>query len=89
MIDRDADALPTLESIAELIKGFQQDATTRLDRLKNNMEEIRGQILGLDVRQDRLISQMYDARADIKVLTAEVRAWAKDVVGVKQELGRL
>ena len=89
MSNPDTDTLPTLETIAELIKGFQKDVSGRLDKLENGVEEIRGQILGLDVRQDRLISQMYEARADIKVLTAEVRSWAKDVVEIKHEIGRL
>ena len=96
MTDRDTDTLPTMETLVELIKGFHQDMTARFDRLEtkvdnleNGLEGVRVQVLGLDVRQDRLISQMYDTRADIKVLTAEVRAWAKDVIGMKHELERL
>ena len=95
MTDRDTDTLPTMETLVELIKGFQQDMTARFDRLEtkvdnleNGLEGVRTQVLGLDARQDRLISQMYDTRADIKVLTAEERAWAKDVIGMKHELER-
>ena len=96
MSNSDADTLPTLETIAELIKGFQQDVNARfdrleakVDRLEKGMEEIQLEIMSLDVRQNRLISQMYDARADVKALTAEMRTKAKDVFGVKPELGRL
>ena len=89
MSDPNADTLPTLETIAELIRDFQQNVTARLDRLESGLDEVRGQLVGLDVRQDRLISQMYDARADVKVLTAEVRAWSKDVLGIKHEMERL
>ena len=72
MTDRDTDTLPTMETLVELIKGFQQDMTARFDRLEtkvdnleNGLEGVRVQVLGLNVRQDRLISQMYDTRADV------------------------
>ena len=72
MTDRGTDTLPTMETLVELIKGFQQDMTARFDRLEtkvdnleNGLEGVRVQVLGLNVRQDRLISQMYDTRADV------------------------
>ena len=62
---------------------------TKIDGLEKGLEEVRVELFGVDVRQDRLISQMYDARADIKVLAAEVRGRAKNVVEIKHEIGRL
>ena len=106
MIDRDANTVPTLEKLAELIKGFQQDMTTRLDSLESEVktgfssleakgEELRLQMLSLETRHDRLASQVhemgayvYNHNADLRVLTTEVRAWAKDVMVLRQEVER-
>ncbi len=93
MTDRDAD---TLETLIELVKGFQQDVAVRLDRLETkvdglerDLEEVRVQVVGSSVRQDRIMAQIHNTRADIKVLTVEVRTGEKDFVGLKQRMERL
>ena len=102
MSNPDTDTLPTLETIAQLIKSFQQEVTARLDEVSARLqavemkgEELRLQMLGLETRHDRLASQVhemgayvYNHNADLRVLTAEVRAWAKDVMVLRQEVER-
>jgi hypothetical protein len=65
--------------------GFQM-VSQRFDRLENRvellesgLEEVRLQVLGLNVRFDRLTVVFHTNRADILVLQQEVQAWAKDV----------
>lgn len=117
MSNSNANTLPTLETLTELLQSFRQEVVTRLDGLENTVremkqdlaqvkdevrnlaaqvEELGVQTVGFDVRQERLTSQLFEVsatvhgnRADIKVLTAEVRAWAKDVMALQGVTGGL
>ncbi len=63
------------------------EVNQRFQGIDNRLEEMRLQMMSFDVRIDRIealthevLNVTYNARADVKVLREEVRAWAKDVV---------
>ena len=91
-----ADTLRLLRQ--EMAAGFQM-VGERLDRLENRVgqlenrmelveigvEETRVQVVGLNVRFDRLSAVFHTNRADIAVLQLEVQAWAKDVQALQRK----
>ena len=90
--NNEPDTLPNLDTLIEIVQAFRQDVMARLSGIETNIASINENMIGLEVRQDRLLSQVheigaatYNNRADIKVLTEEVRAWAKDVMGLRHE----
>jgi hypothetical protein len=70
---------------------------SRIGQLENRVEQgfemIRLLMLSFDVRIERIEATGYEslsvaknARADVRVLTEEVRAWAKEVLTLKGQL---
>ena len=65
----------------------------RLTNVENNVEEIKNLQFSFDIRLERIESAAYEAlsighglRADVKILRAEVGAWAKDVMRLEKQL---
>lgn len=65
----------------------------RLSRVENEIADMKNLQLSFDVRLDRLESMSHEAlqvaysvRADVKVLRAEVTAWAQDVMELQQKV---
>jgi hypothetical protein len=87
----------TLRTIADMLIEFREETNARLqaleERVEQGFEQVRLQMLSVDVRIDRIESTAHEAlsaahellavakntRADVKILTEEVRAWARDV----------
>jgi hypothetical protein len=87
----------TLRTIADMLIAFREETNARLqaleERVEQGFEQVRLQMLSVDVRIDRIESTAHEAlsaaheslavakntRADVKILTEEVRAWARDV----------
>ena len=68
-------------------------AELRLTTVEHNVEEIKNLQFGFDVRLERIESAAYEAlsighgwRADVKILRAEVGAWAKSVLRLEKQL---
>ncbi len=65
----------------------------RLTNVENNVEEIKNLQFGFDVRLERIESAAYEALsighgllANVKILRAEVGAWAKAVMRLEKQL---
>ncbi len=76
------------------IDGLQTDLNGKIDGLRTEMdarfEDMRLQMMSFDVRIDRIealthevLNVAFTARADVKVLREEVRAWAKDIADLQ------
>ena len=129
--ERNQDTLPTLETIADMLKLLNQNVTAgfqmmgeRLDRLENRVgqlenrvgqlenrvgqlenqvnqlenrlafieaavEEVRVQVVGVNVRLERLGAVVQNGRADTMVLQEEVHAWARDVQVLQRKVDTL
>lgn len=71
----------------EQIDARFEQVDAKFTQIDNRFEEMRLQMMSFDVRIDRIealthevLTVAYNARADVKVLREEVRAWAKEVV---------
>jgi hypothetical protein len=65
----------------------------RFSRIETEIIEIKQSQFGFDVRLERVQAMAHDAlnighdlKADVKILTAEVRAWAADVIDLQQKV---
>lgn len=72
---------------------LRQEMNARLTRLETEVEEIKSAQFGFDVRLERIEGAAYESlsighnlRADVKILRAEVGAWAKDVMRLETQM---
>jgi chromosome segregation ATPase len=86
--------------ILEAINALRTETSERLDsidrglfKLEREVGEMKDSQLTFDVRLDRLESMAHEAlqvaygvRADVKVLRAEVTAWAADVTDLQRKV---
>ncbi|MGI9036780.1 MAG: hypothetical protein ACR2GD_12175 [Pyrinomonadaceae bacterium] len=84
--ESEKDTLPNSEQILIAINGLRADTSSLRSEMNARFEEIRLQMMSFDVRIDRIealthevLNVAYNARADVKVLREEVRAWSKEV----------
>ena len=92
-MNSEPDTLPNNQTLLEAIKNLHlemnakfEQVDSRFEQVDSRFEEMRLQMMSFDVRIDRIealthevLNVAYNARADVKVLREEVRAWAKDV----------
>jgi chromosome segregation ATPase len=78
--------------IRQEIGDLRRQMNERFSKVEAEIEEIKQSQFSFDVRLDRVQAMAHDAlnighdlKADVKVLTAELRAWAADVVGLQQQ----
>lgn len=84
-----------LQAIGDLRREMNErfgGVDNRLTGIEAEIEEIKQSQFSFDVRLDRVQAMAHDAlnighdlKADVKILTAEVRAWAADVAGLQQQ----
>jgi hypothetical protein len=84
-----------LQAISDLnrnVADFRREANERFTKIETEIEEIKQSQFSFDVRLDRVQAMAHDAlnighdlKADVKILTAELRAWAADVAGLQQQ----
>lgn len=79
----------TRQQIADL----RREMNERFTRIETEIGEIKQSQFSFDVRLERMQAMAYDAlnighdlKADVKILTAEVRAWAADVMDLQQKV---
>lgn len=86
------------QSIGDLRKEMNQsigdlrrEMNERFSIIEADIDQIKQSQFSFDVRLDRNQAMAHDAlnighdlKADVKILTAEVRAWAADVAGLQQ-----
>lgn len=85
-----------LEAIGDLRREMNERLDSmdrRLFKLEKEVSEMKDLQLTFDVRLDRLESMAheslqiaYGVRADVKVLPAEVAAWAEDVTDLQRKV---
>lgn len=85
-MNSEQDTLPNNEQILNAINGLSGEIRNLRTEMDARFEDMRLQMMSFDVRIDRIealthevLNVAYTARADVKVLREEVRAWAKDV----------
>lgn len=68
------------------MNGKFEQVNAGFEQIDTRLEDMRLQMMSFDVRIDRIealthevLNVAYNARADVKILREEVRAWSKDV----------
>jgi len=81
------------EETRQEIKDLRREMNERFTKIETDIEEIKQSQFSFDVRLERVQAMAHDAlnighdlKADVKILTAEVRAWAADVVDLQQKV---
>ena len=92
-MNSEQDAFPDNEQLLKAILNLQKEMNANFNRIDVRFEDMRLQMMSFDVRIDRLEASShellnidYNARADVKVLREEVRAWAKDVMNLQERI---
>jgi proline dehydrogenase len=75
------------------IGDLRREMNERFTKIETEIEEIKQSQFSFDVRLDRVQAMAHDAlnighdlKADVKILHAEVRAWAADVMDLQQKI---
>ena len=75
------------------IGDSRREMNERFTKVETEIEEIKDSQFSSDVRLERVQAMAHDAlnighdlKADVKILTAEIRAWAADVVDLQQKI---
>lgn len=75
------------------IGDLRREMNERFTKVETDIESIKQSQFSFDVRLERVQAMAHDAlnighdlKADVKILTAEVRAWAADVVDLQQKI---
>lgn len=78
--------------ILQAIADLRREMNERFTKIESDVEEIKQSQFSFDVRLDRVQAMAHDAlnighdlKADVKIMTAEVRAWAADVTILQQQ----
>lgn len=79
--------------VRQEIADLRREMNERFTKIETEIDEIKQSQFSFDVRLDRVQAMAHDAlnighdlKADVKILTAEVRAWAADVAGLQQQI---
>lgn len=79
--------------ILQAIGDLRREMNERFSKIENEIVEIKQTQFSFDVRLERVQAMAHDAlnighdlKADVKILTAEVRAWASDVAELQQKI---
>ncbi len=74
------------------IGDLRREMNERFAKIEADIDEIKQSQFSFDVRLDRVQAMAHDAlnighdlKDDVKILTAEVRAWAADVMSLQQQ----
>lgn len=75
------------------IADLRREMNERFAKIETEIDEIKQSQFSFDVRLDRVQAMAHDAlnighdlKADVKILSAELRSWAAEVVGIQQNL---
>jgi hypothetical protein len=81
------------DKILQAIGDLRREMNERFAKIETVIEEIKQSQFSFDVRLERVQAMAHDAlnighdlKADVKILTAEVRAWAADVADLQQKI---
>lgn len=81
------------QEIRQQIGDLRREMNERFSKIENEIVEIKQTQFSFDVRLERIQAMAHDAlnighdlKADVKILTAEVRAWAADVAELQQKI---
>ena len=81
-----------IANVRQAIDDSRREMKERFARIDAEIDEIKQSQFSFDVRLDRVQAMAHDAlnvghslSADVKILTAEVRAWASDVLSLQQQ----
>lgn len=73
------------------IGDLRREMNERFERIKTEIIEIKELQFSCDVRIDRVQAMAHDGlnighdlKADVKIMTAELRAWSKDVLNLQE-----
>ncbi len=79
--------------ILQAISDLRREMNERFTKIETEVEAIKETQFSLDVRLERVQAMAHDAlnighdlKADVKILTAEVRAWAADIFELQQKV---
>ena len=85
--------LRAISDLSRNVDDFRREANERFTKIETELDQIKQSQFSFDVRLDRVQAMAHDAlnighdlKADVKILTAEVRAWAADVAGLQQQI---
>lgn len=77
----------------QAIGDLRREMNERFTKVEADIVEIKETQFGLDVRLERVQAMARDAlnighdlKADVKIMTAELRAWAADVYEMRQKV---
>lgn len=86
----------TRQQIADLrrdMTDLRRDMNEGFTRIETEIDEVKQLQFTFDVRLERVQAMAHDAlnighdlKADVKILTAEVRAWAADVMSLQVKI---
>ncbi|MCY7376065.1 MAG: hypothetical protein LH472_08855 [Pyrinomonadaceae bacterium] len=84
--------LEAINSLRQEMNGRFDKIEARLTTVEKDIEEIKNSQFSFDVRLERVEGMAYESlsighnlRADVKILRAEVGAWAKDVMRLEKQ----
>ncbi len=79
--------------VSQQIGDLRREMNERFTRVETDIEEIKQLQFSFDVQLERIQAMAHDAlnighdlKADVKILKAEVRAWAADVFELQQKI---
>ncbi|MGI9056221.1 MAG: hypothetical protein ACR2F2_10525 [Pyrinomonadaceae bacterium] len=79
--------------VNQQIGDLRREMNERLTKIENEIAEVKQSQFSFDVRLERVQAMAHDAlnighdlKADVKILTAEVRAWSADVFELQQKV---
>jgi len=79
--------------VNQSIGDLRREMNERFTIIEADIEHIKQSQFSFDVRLDRVQAMAHDAlnighdlKADVKILTAEVRVWAADVAGLQHQV---
>lgn len=85
--------LQAIGDVRQQIGDLRREMNERFAKVEADIEEIKQSQFGFDVRLERVQAMAHDAlnighdlKADVKILTAEVRVWAADVTEIQQKV---
>ncbi len=84
--------LQAISDLGRKLDDFRREANERFTKIETEIDGIKQSQFSFNVRLDRVQAMAHDAlnighdlKAYVKILTAEVRAWAADVAGLQQQ----
>ena len=72
--------------ILEAIGDLRREMVERFEKVESELQTMKQLQLSFDVRLDRQEAMLLNVRADVKVLRAEVEAWAEDVADLQRKV---